>query len=62
MDYSNVKIPTAFVDEIKKFLETHNKLGYRSHSEFVLDAARKMLLKLQQDELEQEKLRAKKKE
>jgi metal-responsive CopG/Arc/MetJ family transcriptional regulator len=55
MDYSSVKIPTAFIEQIKKFIETHQELGFRTHSEFIMDASRKALLNFQQDEIEREK-------
>lgn len=42
-DYSTVKIPSGFVDEIKKFIKEHDEFGYRTHSEFIIDAARRRL-------------------
>lgn len=41
-DYRTVNVPSDLVEEIKKEIDQLN-LGYRSHSEFIIDAARRRL-------------------
>ena len=43
VQYSSVKISTPFIERIKEFLEQYPESGYRTHSEFIIDAARKLL-------------------
>lgn len=50
MDYNSVKIPTGFVEELKKFMEAHPEYGYRTHSEFIIDAARRRLEELKKSD------------
>lgn len=41
--YRTVQIPDKLIKEIQKIIELNNELGYRSHSEFIIDAARRRL-------------------
>jgi len=41
--YRNVKLPNELVEEIKKIINNHKELGYRSHSEFIMEATRRRL-------------------
>ena len=41
--HRTVGIPEDLIEEIKKEIESDNTLGYRSHSEFIIDAARRRL-------------------
>ena len=41
--YRTVQVPNDLIEEIRKEIEANNKLGYRSHSEFIIDAARRRL-------------------
>jgi metal-responsive CopG/Arc/MetJ family transcriptional regulator len=36
-----VRIPENLVESILKIIETKKELGYRSHSEFIIDAVRR---------------------
>jgi len=45
-DYSSVKVPEDLVNEIKRFIKENKEIGYRSHTEFVIDATRRHLLDL----------------
>jgi metal-responsive CopG/Arc/MetJ family transcriptional regulator len=40
-NYRTVKIPEDLVNTIKNIMHKHKELGYRSHSEFVIDAIRR---------------------
>ena len=42
-DYRSVQVPNELVEEILKEIKRDNTLGYRSHSEFIIDAARRRL-------------------
>ena len=41
MPYRTVRIPEDLVDTVLKLIETRKELGYRSHSEFIIDAIRR---------------------
>ena len=45
-DYRSVKVPNELVKEIEKLILDHPELGYRTHSEFVIEATRNHLLKI----------------
>ena len=49
-DYTSVKVPKRITEMILECKEFH-ELGYRTISEFVLDATRRNLERLQQKEL-----------
>jgi len=53
--YRTVRIPANLVESILKIIEEHNELGYRSHSEFIIDCVRRRV----EDFLELEKLNRK---
>lgn len=42
--YSSVKVPEDLVKAIKKLINENKDLGYRTHSEFIINAARKLYL------------------
>ena len=44
--YRTVQIPNDLVEEIKREIKLDKKHGYRSHSEFIIDAARHRLEEL----------------
>jgi hypothetical protein len=46
--YNSVKIPTAFVERIKQLIEKVPELGYRTHSEFIIESSREKLEKLEE--------------
>jgi len=39
--YRTIRIPEDLVNSIQKTIEKHKELGYRSHSEFIIDAVRR---------------------
>ncbi|MHA1436785.1 MAG: hypothetical protein ACTSPD_04360 [Promethearchaeota archaeon] len=41
--YRSVKIPEELIEEILKIIREHKELGYRTHSEFVIESTRKRL-------------------
>ncbi len=41
--YRTVKLPNNLIESVIKLLEEHEDLGYRSHSEFIIDATRRRL-------------------
>ncbi len=41
--YRTVKVPEDLINNIRDFIEENKKLGYRSVSEFVIDAIRRRL-------------------
>ncbi|KKN07592.1 hypothetical protein LCGC14_1065380 [marine sediment metagenome] len=41
--YRNVKLPDELIEEIKRIINNHKELGYRSHSEFIMEATRRRL-------------------
>ena len=45
-DYRSVKIPNEVIEEIKKLIKNHKELGYRTHSEFIIEAVRRRLEEL----------------
>ncbi|MGV9198287.1 MAG: ribbon-helix-helix domain-containing protein [Promethearchaeia archaeon] len=40
-NYRTVRIPEDLVESILKIIEERKELGYRSHSEFIIDAVRR---------------------
>ena len=46
VDYRNVKVPNDMVEEIIELIENNKELGYRSHSEFIIEAIRKQLMEI----------------
>jgi len=42
-NYRSVKIPNELIEDILKIIENHKELGYRTHSEFIIEATRKRL-------------------
>lgn len=48
--YRTVRIPDSLVTTIKEIIEERKELGYRSHSEFIIDAVRRRVEKLLNDE------------
>ena len=42
-EYRSIKLPNELIEEIRRIITEHKKLGYMSHSEFVKDATRKRL-------------------
>ncbi|MEJ2280191.1 MAG: ribbon-helix-helix domain-containing protein [Candidatus Lokiarchaeota archaeon] len=50
--YRTVRVPENLVDSILKIIEEKNELGYRSHSEFIIDAVRRRVEKLLKDKNE----------
>ncbi|MFX1375328.1 MAG: hypothetical protein ACFFA0_05915 [Promethearchaeota archaeon] len=42
-DYRTVQLPNDLVEDIIKEIRENKKLGYRSHSEFIIDATRRRL-------------------
>jgi metal-responsive CopG/Arc/MetJ family transcriptional regulator len=45
-NYRTVRIPEELVNSILKIIEQRKELGYRSHSEFIIDAIRRRVEKL----------------
>jgi metal-responsive CopG/Arc/MetJ family transcriptional regulator len=41
-----VRLPEELVKSIKKIIKEKKELGYRSHSEFIIDATRRRVEKL----------------
>ena len=41
--YKSVKIPEELIECVLKIIHKHKELGYRTHSEFVIEATRKRL-------------------
>lgn len=39
--YRTVRLPEELVKAVKKIIEEKKELGYRSHSEFIIDATRR---------------------
>ncbi|TXT61276.1 MAG: hypothetical protein BAJALOKI2v1_40070 [Promethearchaeota archaeon] len=52
--YRTVRIPEALVDSILKIIEEKKELGYRSHSEFIIDAVRRRVEDLLSDQKKSE--------
>ena len=48
VDYRNIKVPDELIKEIISFIETHKELGYRTHSEFIIESIRKRLIELKE--------------
>ena len=44
--YRSVKIPNEVIEEIKNIIKNHKELGYRTHSEFIIEAIRRRLEEL----------------
>jgi len=44
--YRTVRIPENLVDSILSIIDQRYELGYRSHSEFIIDAVRRRVEKL----------------
>jgi len=41
--YRTVRLPNELVEEIQIVIKEHKELGYRSHSEFIIEATRRRL-------------------
>ena len=41
--YKSVKITEELIEDILKIIHEHKELGYRTHSEFVIEASRRRL-------------------
>jgi hypothetical protein len=39
--YKSVKVPEELINEVLKLIGDHKELGYRTHTEFVIEAIRK---------------------
>ncbi|MBD3340655.1 MAG: CopG family transcriptional regulator [Candidatus Lokiarchaeota archaeon] len=39
--YRTIRIPDDLVKSIQEIIDDHKELGYRSHSEFIIDAVRR---------------------
>ena len=46
VNYITVKIPDSLVQEVERIIKSHQKLGYRNRSEFIVEAVREKILKL----------------
>ena len=46
--YRPVHIPNDLIEDILKMIREHTEFGYRTHSEFVIDASRRRLEELKQ--------------
>ncbi|MBD3215760.1 MAG: CopG family transcriptional regulator [Candidatus Lokiarchaeota archaeon] len=44
--YRTVRLPEELVKSIKKIIKEKKELGYRNHSEFIIDATRRRVEKL----------------
>jgi len=53
MSYRTVRIPENLVNSILKIIDTKKELGYRSHSEFIIDAVRRRVEDLLEKDLKQ---------
>jgi Arc/MetJ-type ribon-helix-helix transcriptional regulator len=40
-NYRTVRVPEELVETITRLIKDHRELGYRSHSEFIIDAIRR---------------------
>ena len=45
-NYRTIRIPEGLVDGIIEIINDLNKLGYRSHTEFIIDAIRRRMEQL----------------
>ena len=41
VEYRTIRVPNDLVESIVKIMKEHSDLGYRSHSEFIIDAVRR---------------------
>ena len=44
--YKTVRLPGPLVDNIKALINEHKDLGYRTHTEFIVEATRTHLFKI----------------
>jgi Arc/MetJ-type ribon-helix-helix transcriptional regulator len=44
--YRTVRLPESLIETVQNLIEERRELGYRSHSEFVIDAVRRRVEKL----------------
>ncbi len=45
-EYRTVRVPEELVKTIIKFINEYRELGYRSHSEFIIEATRRRIEEL----------------
>ncbi len=50
-NYRTVRIPEDLVETVLKIIDERKELGYRSHSEFIIDAIRRRVEELIKDTL-----------
>ena len=43
VDYRNIKVPNDMIEDINSLIKKHTELGYRTHSEFIIDAIRRRI-------------------
>jgi metal-responsive CopG/Arc/MetJ family transcriptional regulator len=41
VEYRTIRVPNDLVESILKIIKDHKELGYRSHSEFIIDCVRR---------------------
>ena len=46
--YRNIKFPDDMIEDIIKLINENKELGYRSHSEFIIEAVRKRVIEMKQ--------------
>jgi Arc/MetJ-type ribon-helix-helix transcriptional regulator len=46
IQYRSVRLPENLVDSIKRLINARKELGYRSHSEFIIDSVRRRVKEL----------------
>ncbi|TFG10015.1 MAG: CopG family transcriptional regulator [Promethearchaeota archaeon] len=49
--YRTIRVPEELVKTVLNFIEEYKELGYRSHSEFIIDATRRRIEKLMSSKL-----------
>jgi len=51
VDYRNIKVPNELVENINDLIKKDKQLGYRNHSEFIIDAIRRRIEDLRENKL-----------
>ena len=48
-NYRSIRIPNSLVESVLDIIDKRKDLGYRSHSEFIIDAIRRRIEELSKD-------------
>jgi metal-responsive CopG/Arc/MetJ family transcriptional regulator len=55
-EYTHIGVPTDLIVAVVKVIDSHPQLGYRSRSEFIIEAIREKVKEIEKQDLEKKKM------